>query len=391
MSFPRVSACNSPKLLECGISVEVYMEHLKKSTLAEDLSDLENDFKHNLNLLRLKDLEIQRCSVANKTLQESLTARLAEIDELNQSVIKLESALQMSELRRDDEKQICKQTVSSLTKTLDDVQRGMNRRLEELRSEYDEKVEKLELHHKNVLEERDRDGRQKIRNLEDRLERAIVARSKGENQLQSLKEENMKLRNQLGQIESEHYSQRFATKKQITDLENINSNLNKEIESTKMRYENAEREVEKLKCENDILNGEIITNREKVYNLITQSKIAVSENARLKAEGLEKEKLHKGLLANNERLESDRRELELECDELRAVIKENSNPHCREPSHSNFDFVLKQNVVLKELVKQMKKEKEDLNMYNREAEDRINKLEDLMNTLKKKLCVEQTN
>ncbi|KAB0795897.1 hypothetical protein PPYR_09958 [Photinus pyralis] len=184
----------------------------------------------------------------------------------------------------------------------------------------------------------------------------------------------MKLRNQLGQIESEHYSQRFATKKQITDLENINSNLNKEIESTKMRYENAEREVEKLKCENDILNGEIITNREKVYNLITQSKIAVSENARLKAEGLEKEKLHKGLLANNERLESDRRELELECDELRAVIKENSNPHCREPSHSNFDFVLKQNVVLKELVKQMKKEKEDLNMYNREAEDRINKI-----------------
>ncbi|KAK5642927.1 hypothetical protein RI129_009094 [Pyrocoelia pectoralis] len=319
-------------------------------------------------------------------LQDTLTTKTAELDELNEKIVKVEGALQISEFKRDDEKQICKQTVSSLTKALNDIQQQMKRRLEECHKERDLKEEELKKYQENVLKEHERRSQQKIRNLEERLEREIDATSKGENRLHSLLEEIVDLQNRLKQIESQHSSNRIASANEINALENINNNLTKEIESIKISYSDIEKVVEKLKYENDILNNELTTNRENINNLIKQNKTIVSENTKLKEENMEKEKLHKALLLNNERLECDKQELELECAELNDVVKENSDRPCKDPSHNNFDFILKQNVVLKELVKQMKKEKEELHLSNTDAENRIKKLEDLMFSLKQKIC-----
>ncbi|KAF2879793.1 hypothetical protein ILUMI_26368 [Ignelater luminosus] len=202
------------------------------------------------------------------------------------------------------------------------------------------------------------------------------------NRMQKLIDENMSLRNKIRQLESQYTSETYFYKNEFRTLQSTNSNLNSEIECLKDNYASLQVKFDEIKRENDNLNCELSVNTEKISNLIKQNKEIAEENNKIRLQTQEYENLHKELILNNEILTHQKSQLEFECNDLKRIVEESKSDRCNVSEHNNYDFIVKQNNVLQDLVKSMRTERKAFIKQNEEAESRLEKLELLMKLFK---------
>ncbi|KAL3284174.1 hypothetical protein HHI36_018340 [Cryptolaemus montrouzieri] len=83
-----------------------------KSRVLEDIINLEQDFKYNLNLLKIRDIEIEKCNIVNQNLQAKLNRVVAETKELNKKYIQLQHEFEALQQERKEDRKVIETKLS---------------------------------------------------------------------------------------------------------------------------------------------------------------------------------------------------------------------------------------------------------------------------------------
>ncbi|KAF5286108.1 hypothetical protein FQA39_LY16391 [Lamprigera yunnana] len=201
------------------------------------------------------------------------------------------------------------------------------------------------------------------------------------NQFQNLADEHITLKTRTRKLESQYTTERLFFESEIERLKSTNEKLEDELQSRTNKIIILKQLAENLQFENETLKNEVGMNSEKVSCFIQQNKNVNIENTVLKQDV---EKLRKEIIINNEQLTRERREFQIERAKWNNMIKERSDNSEGKTRTDVYENVLKQNVVLKDLVKQMKYDKENFNFNRDVAEERIKELEGLVDCLRKR-------
>lgn len=198
--------------------------------------------------------------------------------------------------------------------------------------------------------------------------------------------ENMTIRNKLRTTESHYITKTAFYESELNTTQSSNANLNSENEFLRQELQKLRQESAKINEQNEELKREVEGRTQKNQKLISDEIKIKLENKGLH-EVLDKHACRiEGLIAENGRLAKDKCILAAELEKA----KENqiaSTISCNIPEHVGLQDILKQNEILRELVKSMKREKQHLNTENKEnimmVDNRLGNLEDLLNKLKR--------
>lgn len=323
------------------------------STLIKDVQALENDFKYNLTLLKIREEEIKRCSEENRTIKNLLKSTTNEVCQLRETAKILEVKLRDSECERKKEKQIYE---STLKKMKDNYQSSENL-TKDYKERYEEEVEKVKLllereQMKNLAEIEVR-YEKKILDLESELKTKLEILLETKNDLEATKDENKNINKKLNELK-----------------------MSKDFESSKLRNcsELLRSEVERLKFE-------LEKERNRELDCFRDYEILKTENFELRKIIEVKEKLINNLEVNVEELKGIVKNYNLEIERLVCGEK-----FCNIEGHKNYEQVIKQNEILRNTIKAMRLEKNSLIdscAELRKAESKICDLEKAVEEFKK--------
>lgn len=199
--------------------------------------------------------------------------------------------------------------------------------------------------------------------------------------IQTILNENMTLRTQY-QDKQSHYASKFSileselktTNDQKIKLQAELVDLKKVSTDFKTKFVNALSEVNNLKQESlEFMKKSEIS--EKKFNEILE------ENQKLNIQLHTNTNELRTYSINLQCVEHERDQLKTKCAQLESKILENK---CTRSEHQNIDVILKQNSVLQEVVKGLRKERSE----NQEIETKVRKLEDLIAHLKASMMTE---
>lgn len=191
----------------------------------------------------------------------------------------------------------------------------------------------------------------------------------------------MTLRTQY-QDKHSYYASKFSileselktTNDQKTKLQTELTDLKKESADFKTKFINALSEVNRLKQESLEFMKKSEISEKKIKEIL-------EENQKLNSQLHTNTNELRTYSMNLQRVQHERDELKTKCEHLENKILENK---CTRSDHQNIDVILKQNSVLQEVVKSLRKERSE----NQEIEIKVRKLEDLIAHLKASMMTE---
>lgn len=215
----------------------------------------------------------------------------------------------------------------------------------------------------------------------------LFQHEKLKSELQVLVTENMTIRNKLRTIESQYITKTAFYESELNTMQSSHANLISENEFLRRELQKLQEEFAKIKIENEELEREVESKVQKNEKLISDQIRIKYENKGLR-ETLDKHaRKIEGLIAENEKLATDKCILDAKLEKA----EENNiagTASCNITEHVGCEDILKQNEILRELVKSMKREKQHLNNENTEnimmVDNRLDNLENLLNKLKTK-------
>lgn len=194
---------------------------------------------------------------------------------------------------------------------------------------------------------------------------------------QQLLAENMSLRNRLREAESrQNLDSAFYT----SELTKVNAHMNSGIKILREQLESQKTQFNEIKQRNEFLNRTIQDKNRTCEELIEDRMKIAQENKELRKQ-LEKQ-LNKiaELTIQKEETVNAVNELRTELSAIKksSYLQEN---RCNIPEHATFADIVKQNAILKDVIKAMKNDRENMISEKEEviaAEKRIDYLESLM-------------
>ncbi|KAF5278307.1 hypothetical protein FQR65_LT03576 [Abscondita terminalis] len=363
-------------------------------------------------------------------LENEIKEKLVEVENLTGQISNLQKELEQSELQRQNEKETCKNAVTSLTKSLNDVTQKLQQRIDQCIDDSQNRENTLKKFYSSMLEQKEEEYKKSILDVEDRLQKEIcmmmmnstlTRRCKSGQKLESrsrimktksvnfkysnkkltkdaskpkrpkkirtktqiLTDENVSLRNRIIKLQSQLTAEKCFLHNEVDSLKARNADLTNELDALKKKYFNVHKEADKLKFENGILNTENNLNSNKLNGVMKHNKEVVTEIAALKQQYQDLSKSYKAVTTHNEQLTRQKHMLEVECEGVQMALEEfKSNIFSKLPLNK-YDHILKENIVLKDLLKHMKSEKFKVGSSS-VSEVRIQKLEQLVDVLKKR-------
>lgn len=163
-----------------------------------------------------------------------------------------------------------------------------------------------------------------------------------------------------------------------TDLQSLNSEkykLENELSICREQRNKLEEQIIELKKEESNLKLQITD----------KTKITTEQNAKIKEMEVEKHSLKEQIAMYEQELiqaVEERRKYEYETKELSKEIDDLRKSPCTVPEHSNFSKLNKQNEILRQVIKNMKKERLE---NNPEFDSKLKSIEDMVSLLKSNL------
>lgn len=186
-------------------------------------------------------------------------------------------------------------------------------------------------------------------------------------------EENLSLQNKIQKLDCKYITKRCFYENEFKKLRTTNSNLNTDLEHLKKNHLLQQNICNKLELENNNLKTEICNYEKKICNLNKQHQERVNKIFQIKNDEINKNKM---LISKTEALILENQKLELQLNQFKNVRE---LPYCDIISHK---LAIDQNEILKQLVKKMRTERDEMKIKNNELEDRIDKIEKLMKAMK---------
>lgn len=202
--------------------------------------------------------------------------------------------------------------------------------------------------------------------------------------LDSLVSENMTIRNKLRETEVRCVSESSFYKTQLNTMQSSNANLNSENEFLRRELQTLRQESAEIKKLNAALEREVLDKNQKNEELIKDQIKTQLENKGLQEVRETHARETEALIAENGKLAREKCMLSAELENVKQ--RQNDVVECNVPLHGDYEHVVKQNGILRELVKSMRKEKQQLSAENAEnimmVDTKLNNLEELFSKLK---------
>ncbi|GLV32023.1 hypothetical protein CBL_12021 [Carabus blaptoides fortunei] len=356
----------------------------KPSMLCKDIYELEKDFKYNLALLKLRDAEIERYKMQNIKLLHDMQLKDQEITHLHTDIQNLKAIIFKVNTEKTSMENQCKESVSQLWDTITELKRTHDnfQNAHDMQTKKDEM--ELKAKYTNITRIMATEHQRRMSEMNTLLEREICTMNKLKTEIRTLLNENMTLRTQY-QDKQAYYASKFsifeselkATNEQKIKLQAELVDLKNDSTDFETKFANVLSEANKLKQElqeyikkSDILeknlSGILKENKELNFELNTNTNKLQSCSLNLQC------------------VEHERDQLKIKCENLERKTLESK---CTKTEHQNIDIILKQNSILQEVVKGIRKERND----NQEIETKVRKLEDLIGQLKASMVIEPSN
>ncbi|XP_018333398.1 abnormal long morphology protein 1-like [Agrilus planipennis] len=365
----------------CDASMEYSTNNY--SRLFQDLMKLERDYTFNQNQIKLKDEEIERLNLSNGKLQEAIKRKIAEIQTLHCKIFKLESEL--TETKKDVEKQkvINQKSINCFNQDLQEA----NKRNESLINQHLRDLKKKEFemkqHFDSILQEKEYEFKEKLMAAEEKLRFEKQTVTNLTDRLQKQIDDYLQLQDKLRQIEEKYLCEKTAFEQELKSLETIRSNLTSDLITVKdtclkleQNMSNSSSEIEKYQADLKHLNEEVKALTDRTDNLTIENKV-------LKEKLSEASKIYGNALTEAQEWKNKYSEIQLKMTGAESGV-------CCEIKHQKFDELEKQNAILQDVVKTMRKERVQMELQTQNdisgAESRIERLETLVNLLKKESC-----
>ncbi|XP_017773522.1 PREDICTED: leucine zipper protein 1-like [Nicrophorus vespilloides] len=346
-------------------------------SLFEQLFVLEKDYNHHLALIKSKDEEIERCNNAKARLENSAEQNLVEMKQLKSEIRNLQERLNDANREREHEKKICEDVINSLTVKLQQIKRKHATELEEGENELRRRCNELEDMHTKNINEIDNKYKKTINDLESDVQRQTSTVEKLRRQLKSLMQDNMILRNNARELESQYLPEITIYKEELKTMRSSNASLSSEIEFLRKEFGSRDVNFARIKSENGQLRGDLELKTNQITHCIQEKAKVEDSNTKLSAQ-------IRDLISRCSGLTECKKRMEVRISELVDVVQ---NRGAQETTA--LDQISKQNALLRETVKSMRAERETIiskgQIDARETERRIEGLEQLMEELKEAL------
>ncbi|KAK9881467.1 hypothetical protein WA026_016351 [Henosepilachna vigintioctopunctata] len=297
----------------------------KTSRVLDDIMALEQDFKYNLNLLKIRDLEIERCKAVNHNLQEKLNKILVESKEVNKKYTQLQHEFEALKQEKKREKEDFQSKL-----TAEENQRRQN--LEKLHhlvgNKFRQKGDLLQMISEMKIAE------QKYKDTIMTYESQIQEQTRNSNNLHrkfsNIIEENVMLSNKIRDINSRHVSEICMYKSELEKSSNEIALLKNEITATQKDYKALLNNQNKLVRENNELQVKLIS-LDRKYKDCVSANIKFKENINI-------------LKVTVDTLKKSHEYME----KKHGVMKHSENDE-------RYETLLKQNKIMQEIIKSLKK------------------------------------
>lgn len=294
------------------------------SRVLEDIMNLEQDFKYNLKLLKVRDMEIERCKAVNQELQDKLNNILIETKELNKKYIQLQHEFQALREERKKDKDAFER---KLLMEQNEKRQNQEQMQHIFGNKFRQKTDFLQMISEMKLTE------QKHKDLILKYETQISEQTKNLNNFQrkytNIIEENVTLSNKIKDLNARHISEICMYKSELEKSSDEIAILKKEIISVQKDY--------------------------KAY-LNSQNKL-VKGNNDLQVKIITIDKKYKDCIAENVKLKEELKIMNIKLDTLKqshdALLKQEKNIQ-EEKENEGYDTLLKQNTILKEIIKSLR-------------------------------------
>lgn len=297
------------------------------SRVLEDIMSLEQDFKYNLNLLRVRDMEIERCKAVNQELQNRLNKVLSETKELNKKFIQLQYEYQVLKEERKKDKEAFE---TRLQMEQDQKRQNLEQAQHIFGNKFRQKNDFLQMISEMKIAE------QKYKDLILKNETQISEQGRNLHNFQkkytNLVEENVTLSNKIKDSNARHIAEICMYKNELEKSSYEIDMLKKEIISVQKDYKAYLNSQNKLVRENNELQVKIITIDKKYKECISENMQLKEELKILKIQFETMKQSHEALLKQSQTLQAGNYE-------------------------DSYEVLVKQNKILKEIIKSQRNSK----------------------------------
>ncbi|XP_022902135.1 putative autophagy-related protein 11 [Onthophagus taurus] len=357
---------------------QISMPQMVDTSAFRQFIDLENNSKYYMMLLNVREAELERLTKAYEDVQVTLKCCLTTNSKLKDRIKLLEEMSTVSANKHQKEIESYKKQINNNSKNIADVKLDNEERFRELESEYKREILENEKNYVDKLNKQEMEFDKKYNEIMVKYQREVVLNSKLKNDLQTLMNVNVVLKSKVHQVQSKHSVETSSLESEVSLLKDYNDIIKGDVAILKSRLDGVLDENEKLKhivieCRDEIKQDSIRFEQFKRTNnkLNHELNLCKKRNKRIKFK-FEDEVMAKANMKN-------------EIEKLKILVNANqAHEQCNIPEHDNFNNIKRQNEVLQKLVKNMRRERnsresEDL----RQAEDRIEKLEDTIENFKR--------
>ncbi|GJQ78301.1 hypothetical protein Trydic_g17303 [Trypoxylus dichotomus] len=317
---------------------------------------------------------VDRCTETNKALQSTLTACFNANAELKGRIGLLETSLERLTADRHKEQAIHREKLTTLLKSIGEC------KLERDICEKDREIEvrrcvlEVEQNYIGLLNRKQIEFDRKLEELQSKLEAETMTVTKLTKQAETSFEESTALRDKLRKLQSKYTRETALYRQEANTLRSSNDTLNSAIAALKTEASNKRIETCNLKQKIRSHLDDIETEFGEKIELLTR------ENEELKKTN---QQLNFELITCKN---SRRKFPEFPSRDLDEAPSFDERVECRVSEHERFPLLVKQNEVLQEIVKTMRREREMLAQKQNEelemAGKRVDKLENTIESLK---------